>query len=97
VIYSQVEKAYCVKQGEFLLFPNPVPAGETIVLLSRVEQEVVLKLFDVQGSLIFKEDFSGTYSDLPVEGLLPGIYFLCIQDNSGLPIQYLRLLVVSRG
>ena len=82
-IFSQVEEVYYVRQGDLLIFPNPVAAGERLSLIAGDQGAVQTMLFDALGRLQRTGTADGTIINIDTSGLRPGVYLLRVQTKSG--------------
>ena len=82
-IFSQVEAVYYVRQGDLLVFPNPVAAGERLSLIAGDQGAVQTMLFDALGRLQRTGTADGTIINIDTSGLRPGVYLLRVQTKSG--------------
>jgi hypothetical protein len=73
-IYSDPQSVL-YSTAPYLLFPNPVPAGQDIGLFSKEVGAAECYLYDGLGRLIGQYDLFGGYNSLPIRELSPGVYF----------------------
>jgi hypothetical protein len=75
---------YAGKSG-YLVFPNPVKAGQTLSVLSKVTDEIPqFLLYDVLGKLILERLLDESKVDIPLSALPPGCYFwMAIGESVG--------------
>lgn len=83
VIYSQVEEVYYVRPGELLVFPNPVAAGGSLSLIAGYQGQVRMSLYDALGRFQRASTANGAINAVDTSGLLPGLYLLRVQTESG--------------
>ena len=67
--------------GEIKIYPNPVKDILNVAVETDVPKHVILELYTLQSTLIYKEDFKETQlidKEINVQRLTPGVYFLQI-------------------
>jgi len=81
-IYSEPAALYYWKNNDdYLLFPNPLHAGETLQLLSKNPFNKSVTLFTMQGRRVFTQSISNQMEILPIPALPAGMYILTIQEE----------------
>ncbi len=60
--------------GMFSFFPNP--AGDKITIINKTQGQTLVRIFDVAGKIILEKNLSAGSSEVYVDELKPGIYFL---------------------
>ncbi|HEU4716895.1 MAG TPA: PKD domain-containing protein [Bacteroidia bacterium] len=69
--------------GNAMLVPNPVAAGQALVLQSDVAEKFTVEIFDPEGRLILREQhMPGDHIALPANGTLPGVYFYRLTSDT---------------
>ncbi len=63
------------------LFPNPVQSGNQLLVKGKIERDVTLIIFDLNGREVLKPTLNGQIIDIP-SSLNAGIYFLKIVDDT---------------
>lgn len=72
--------------GSVVIYPNPVEGMATVSIFSERSEDMVMKLYDMQGRLLLTREIklpsgnSAQYLDL--SGYLPGVYFVEVRSNS---------------
>lgn len=72
--------------GSLVIYPNPVEGMATVSIFSERSEDMVMKLYDLQGRLLLTREIklpsgnSAQYLDL--SGYLPGVYFVEVRSNS---------------
>jgi hypothetical protein len=72
--------------GSLVIYPNPVEGMATVSIFSERSEDMVMKLYDLQGRLLLTKEIklpsgnSEQYLDL--SAYLPGIYFVEVRSNS---------------
>ena len=69
-----------VEDEKIRIYPNP--ANEN-VFISLPVAETELKLYDMTGRIIRKDFISGTFQNISLENILPGIYLVQVRSTSG--------------
>jgi PKD repeat protein len=72
------------KNNSVSVYPNPNNGSFTIVPDQRIDGEVLVKLFDLTGRIVFEEVRSDNNLSIQTTGLANGTYMLVIQTNDGL-------------
>ncbi len=62
------------------IYPNPVPAGNTLNIKSTGENELSYIIYSIQGAVIRSGVLQGK-SEIQTSGMNPGIYILKVQDE----------------
>jgi len=91
-LYSQVEEVYYVRPGELLVFPNPVAAGGSLSLIAGGQGEVRMTLYDALGRFQRTATANGSINIVNTSGLLPGLYLLRVQTESGVTTRRVVIL-----
>lgn len=69
------------------IYPNPVQETLNVVIEQKVEKDVILELYSINRSLIYREDLKQTQASevkIDVQDLIPGSYYLRIQADGNL-------------
>ena len=72
--------------SSLVIYPNPVEGMATVSIFSERSEDMVMKLYDLQGRLLLTREIklpsgnSAQYLDL--SGYLPGVYFVEVRSNS---------------
>lgn len=91
IIYSEAVTVYFAKEP-YIIYPNPVPQGQPITIISSDADRVQVQFFTAVGQKIFEKTLSDFSNAIPTEKLSKGIYFLrIIKDNQ--PQTILKLIV----
>lgn len=93
-IISQEEKVYYAGESDVLLFPNPASSDEEILLLTKTIEDFELRIFDLQGRLIYQANELSSPINLPGMRLQPGTYI--VQINSGEGTFHFELLQIYK-
>lgn len=72
------------------LFPNP-SSGFFRIELFNVQENFSVKMYDVNGKLVFEKTNNSTITDIDATGFANGMYFVTILTDSG--IQFLKKVV----
>jgi hypothetical protein len=92
VIYSEPASIYYLEPGEFTIYPNPVKQGQSITVLSGVNETVRLTIYNTLGQKMQEESITGFTNFIPVNQLRAGIYFVRFTRENGAS-KLLRLIV----
>lgn len=84
------------KQNLFLTtYPNPIVDELSIVLENKVSDNIHLKLFDVNGQLVFtREETAFLEKTISLKEIPSGIYFLEISTKNGLSIGIQKVIIL---
>lgn len=72
------------KDNSISVYPNPNNGSFTIVPDKKIDGEVLVKLFDLTGRIVFEEVRNDNNLSIQTTGLANGTYLLVIQTNDGL-------------
>ena len=76
VLYSDEARVFFLAEKAYALFPNPVIAGQDIIVLTEGGFEATqLHLYDAVGRLVLRIDLLSPAETLETINLAPGIYF----------------------
>jgi hypothetical protein len=81
--YSSTETVQLVRQGELLVYPVPVPAGQDWQVAGAPGSAFELALYDALGRLVRVGEGSAAVNYFPTEGLRPGVYVLRATPAAG--------------
>lgn len=76
-LYSSQDTVYVLRQSEPLLFPNPLPRGQELRLLTTIDtfEPYQLNLYNSRGALVKELELFPGLERFPVPTLPAGIYF----------------------
>ena len=77
--YSAPEEAYLLGAGVAQAYPNPVLAGEPLMLVANAGPPVTIRLYDVLGRFQRAATVDGIVNRLDTNGLKPGMYLLRVR------------------
>ena len=86
-VYVDSETAseeWVILPGQVRIFPNPVKDVLHMVLDLDVEREIILEMYTIANSLVYREDIKRalvTEAQIDVQGLISGTYFLRITTD----------------
>jgi hypothetical protein len=83
VIYSEVVPVYYYPDLPVIIFPNPVAQNNDLTIISQEAVRYSIRIFDVQGRLIRKQNLSGVNNIIPMQGFSKGIYLISISGENG--------------
>ncbi|QHT65517.1 S8 family serine peptidase [Rhodocytophaga rosea] len=85
-IISETVRSYFVADPPVMVFPNPVSNAEKLQVFSKefASQEVVFRLFDLNGKIKLTTHLLSSRETIPLNGLLPGLYVYSIQTDEGI-------------
>lgn len=90
--YSQTEEVFFIRKGNFLVFPNPIQAGELLNIIEGEDQTISIRLYDTTGRLLKMTTTSGAIKTFSTSQLVSWSYVLHIQTASG-KLHIIRLVV----
>jgi len=94
-LISEPVVVYAAGVGNFLVFPNPVRAGQAFSLLADTEYEAPrFLLYDMLGKLIWEQEVEGFKTDLTLPALAPGVYWWSVSGAAGEVLSAGKLLVL---
>jgi hypothetical protein len=81
---GQVENFF-VGDKAFFIFPNPVAAGETLRVFSKVFQDakIIFRLYSADGVLVTETALSSDREFISLQQFRPGLYLYSIQSEEG--------------
>ena len=82
-VFSQTETVYFLESDDYLLFPNPVPTGQPVLVLSKNQLPGSYRLLDMQGRTVAEESFDLVATEVSTQDLPSGCYALQITDENG--------------
>lgn len=80
-IYSGVESVYQFDAQAFFVFPNPVPRGEDLQVLTKEPGDSWFVLFDLAGRRLISRELVNTRQGISLSQLQPGVYFCTLFKN----------------
>jgi type IX secretion system substrate protein len=80
-IYSQPETIYNLQDAGYIVYPNPVPAGGMLHILSAVSGNSSITLFNATGQQVLQKKLTELHEQLPLQTLQRGIYFYLIRKD----------------
>ena len=85
-IVSETVENYFLTSIPFVVFPNPVPGAEDLKVFSKIfqRQQVVLRLYKSDGSLVLSTDLYSDREFISLNGLPPGLYVYRITSEEGI-------------
>ena len=92
VVYSETGSIYYLEPGDFTIYPNPVTQGQSITVLSGIDESVRLTIYNTLGQKLREELITGLNNSIPVNQLRPGIYFVRFTRENGAS-KVLRLVI----
>jgi hypothetical protein len=81
--YSTTETVQLVRQGELLVYPVPVPAGQDLLVAGAPGVAFELALYDALGRLVRISEGAAAVNYFSTEGLRPGVYVLRATPATG--------------
>ncbi len=78
IVRSSVETVYYLNKSSHLLFPNPVPSGASIFLLSDFPVEGEGVVFDAWGRKMLQFAISEKQQEISIAALRKGIYYMIL-------------------
>lgn len=76
----------------FNMFPNPANNTLNIQLISNVNTEMMLSIFDNTGRMVYTQSVSNTNQSIDISQIPAGIYFVKIQNSAAQQVE--RLIIV---
>ncbi|RYY38278.1 MAG: T9SS type A sorting domain-containing protein [Chitinophagaceae bacterium] len=83
VIQSEPVSVYYFPRLPVLLFPNPVPTGRSITLLSSDPGRYSVQVIDMQGRKLYERSINGLNNGLLLPVLPAGVYVVRVTSESG--------------
>ncbi|RZS67194.1 S8 family peptidase [Pseudobacter ginsenosidimutans] len=80
-IYSEPEKILVVKDGNYLVWPNPVATNSGVWVHAKDFSEAVIGLYNAHGQLLKQQALVNFPQWLPVAGLKSGLYYVIIRKE----------------
>lgn len=94
-LISEPVVVYVAGARNFLVFPNPVRAGQVFSLLANTADEAPrFFLHDILGKRILEQAVEDFKTDLIVPALAPGVYFWSVVGAAGEVLSAVKLLVL---
>ncbi|MCB0687519.1 MAG: S8 family peptidase [Saprospiraceae bacterium] len=84
-LYSDVTNVFFPGVKSILLFPNPVPRDSEIRILSSVVSEGEIMIYDALGVLLRKFFITSGDTYIPLDEMLPGVYYYHINRENQPP------------
>ena len=90
-IYSNVESVHFFTVHPFVIYPNPVPANQSLRILSKDPESVILRCWSMDGRKLVEKKITNTSEAVPLP-LSKGIYLVEI-TNEGKRVLVEKLVV----
>ncbi len=81
LIYSDPSSVYYWQNSDYILFPNPVPRGQLLQVLSKNPFNTTLCLYNMQGQKVWQQVLQNTLEQIPVNRLAKGVYIAVLLDK----------------
>jgi hypothetical protein len=88
IIYASPETVYFLNNKAHIVFPNPVPRGTDIAVLSELPADETALVYDNYGRLLMKKTISEKVQKLPTSSLPAGMYHVRIIHTDGQLLRY---------
>jgi hypothetical protein len=82
-VFSESVEVVQVNQNDLFVFPNPVLSGEELNIILDNEEQVIIRIFDMQGRLIRGVEDFGAVRNIDTSNLMAGIYFVKVYKPDG--------------
>lgn len=92
-IYSDPSSVYYWQNGDYILFPNPVPAGQYLQVLSKDPFNKTLCLYNMQGQKVWQQTLQNTLEQVPVNRLPGGVYVAVLLDKDNKKLVSQKIVV----
>jgi hypothetical protein len=93
VIYSQPASVYYFDRSLYLLYPNPVRRGESLLLVNSEFDLIKIQLINSIGMKLYETQSDQMTISIPTDRLQAGIYFLNVRRENGRE-EVLKLVVL---
>jgi len=80
-IYSQPEMVYNLQDAGYIVYPNPVPAGAMLHILTAIPGNSSIMLFNATGQQVLQKQLTELHEQIPLQTLQRGIYFYLIRKD----------------
>ncbi|AXY75149.1 T9SS C-terminal target domain-containing protein [Paraflavitalea soli] len=80
-IYSQPETVYNLQDAGYIVYPNPVPAGAMLHILTAIPGNNSIILFNATGQQVLQKKLTEMHEQLSLLALQRGIYFYLIRKD----------------
>ncbi|MFH2142152.1 MAG: DNRLRE domain-containing protein [Bacteroidota bacterium] len=89
-LYPELMICYTINEGQneitknnfvFEIYPNPAYGSLNIELNSMVNQLNKIEIFNLQGEMIYSNDFEGLFYNLNLSGLCKGLYLIKVSND----------------
>ncbi|WP_400193625.1 S8 family serine peptidase [Hymenobacter sp. B81] len=81
--YSQTEPIFQALAGDVLVFPNPVPSGQLLNIVTTESDGVELSIYDLRGRLLRRSTEASAIISLNPAGLPQGTYLVHVRTPRG--------------
>ncbi len=85
IAWSPIRSVKGSGNGRFSIYPNPV--HHSLIYISSPVNTRRIRLIDVSGKTILREEVHGFLNMLSVANIAPGIYFLSVDTDTGSTVQ----------
>ncbi len=93
---SQEIDVQLVKQGELLVFPNPVVIGQELQIAGEPNVSLQIELYDALGRLVRTDFVQGALNPFDTNDLRPGVYLLrATPTTGGGPARTRRVILIN--
>jgi hypothetical protein len=80
-INSTEAVVYFTASDDYVLLPNPVPRGQNLTILSNNFSTNIANIYDIAGHKILEQSLNGTRTDININRLAKGMYFVVIYSE----------------
>lgn len=92
LVYSQPEKVLVIKNGQYLVWPNPVSASSGVWVYAGDLSEAIIQVYNANGQLLMQQLLVNYPQWMSVAGLKNGLHYLVIR-KAGKRVHQIALLV----
>ena len=78
IYYTAQETVYQFQNKDYFVFPNPVPMGSTIRVMTKEPEGTWFVLYDLLGRNLLTKELTSTIQNIDISPLQPGVYFYLI-------------------
>lgn len=82
--FSPIRSVFIADQGNLIaLYPNPTAQGQPVQIVSEVEQDIQVELFNAAGQAVLRQFIPGGRGEIELQGLPVGAYFYRLTGSEG--------------
>ncbi|GAA4376454.1 hypothetical protein GCM10023186_10350 [Hymenobacter koreensis] len=93
VYFTQLETVILVNESSVLVYPNPVPNGKLLNIVTGSSEAVTIRIYDLRGRLMRETTETGAIPAVDPAGLKQGTYIFRISTPGG-PVTTRRVVIL---